>query len=212
MRKSIYTILLLFGMFCLTSCSGMQKSNPYFYEANQVVLNANAEFYEVETRVEKCVEIKVNLIRAYERGKLYKFAIEPVGYLGSERVNIYFYVTNEQIYRIWSYVYQDGGVIEFYNDDELIVKYLNTDEKLVENGDLVFQLGEISAKKEDGMNYSISITENQVTYSRRDEQVNGETGFYEWFTWEKDKGLVDYGSGFGLEGDILYLSEIERSL
>ena len=211
MKKSIYIILLLCVMFFLPSCSSIPKNNPYFYGGDQVLLSANAEFYEVETHEEKSVEIKVGLIKVYEQGSLYKFAVEPLGYLGAERVNIYFYVTNEKIYRIWSYIYQDEEVIEFYNDDELIVKYLNTDEELVANGEIVCQLEEISEKTEDGISYSISIIGNQVMYSRRDEQANGETGFYEWFTWEKGKGLVDYGSGFGLEGDILYLSEIEIS-
>ena len=40
-------------------------------------------------------------------------------------------------------------------------------------------------------------------------QDNGEIGFYEWFVWEHSKGLTDYGSGFGVERDILYLKQIE---
>lgn len=61
------------------------------------------------------------LVKTYEQGKLYKFAIEPIGYLEAERTNIYLYVTSEKIYRLWSYIYQEKGIIEFYDDDELII-------------------------------------------------------------------------------------------
>ena len=197
-------------MFCLVGCSKEQKGNRYFYNEDKIVLRATAEYYELETKEEKEVEIEVHLVKEYEQGKLYKFEIEPVGYLKDERTHIYFYVTSEKIYRLWSYIYQEGEIIEFYNDDELIVEYLNTDDKLIENGEVVCQLEEISAENEDGTRVSILIAENTIKYTRVDKKQNGEIGFYEWFTWEQDKGLVDYGSGFGAEGDILYLKQIEE--
>ncbi len=186
----------------------LPEQNPYFYDTDHIVLGATAEYYELETKKERPTEIEVYLIKAYEQGKLYKFVIEPTGYLDDARTNIYFYVTSEKIYRIWSYIYQGEEVIEFYDNDELLTKYLDTDEKLIENGEIVCQSEEMPEEKESSTKSSISLTENKVIYRRYDVQENGETGFYEWFTWERNKGLVDYGSGFGAEGDILYLKQI----
>lgn len=215
MRKNI----LLFSLICLTiylhGCSNAnsflgQKANPYFYNVDYIVLEATAEYYEVETRVEKVIAVEVSLVKSYEQGGLYKFAIEPVGYLDDARTTIYFYVTDQKIYRLWAYAYQEGEMIEFYNNDELIIKYFDTDQKLVENGEIVCQLEKISSERDDGTISSISQSEDKVIYSRCDRHQNGEIGFYEWFVWETSKGLVNYGSGFGNEGDILYLKQIEE--
>lgn len=184
------------------------EQNPYFYDTDHIVLGATAEYYELETKKERPIEIEVYLVKAYEKGKLYKFVIEPTGYLDDARTNIYFYVTSEKIYRIWSYIYQGETVTEFYDDDALLTKYLDTDIKLIDNGEIVCQFEEMPEEKESSTKSSILLTENKVIYSRYDVQENGETGFYEWFTWERNKGLVDYGSGFGVEGDILYLKQI----
>ncbi|MDE6435130.1 MAG: hypothetical protein K2L07_12975 [Lachnospiraceae bacterium] len=212
-------IILLVSLVCLVinfnGCLNEnsffeQKVNPYFYDVDYIALCATAEYYEVETREEKVIDIEVSLVKTYEQGELYKFAIEPVGYLEDARTTIYFYVTNEKIYRLWAYVYQEGEVIELYNNDELITKYFDTDQKLVENGEIVCQPEEMSTKCDNGIISDISLSEDKVIYSRCDRQENGDIGFYEWFIWERNKGLVDYGSGFGSEGEILYLKQIEE--
>lgn len=77
---------------------------------------------------------------------------------------IFFYFRN------CSKPFRQAERLPFYDNDDAIVKFLDTDQKLIENG---------------------------------------EPGFYEWFVWEQGKGLVEYGSGFGAEGDILYLTNIK---
>lgn len=186
-----------------------EDENAYFYTTDYQYLTATVEYYELETRTEKEIVAEVYLVKEYKQGKVYKFAIEPVGYLGEERFNIYFYVTSDKIYRLYSYTYQDGETIEFYDNDELLVQYLDTDEKLVENGTIVCQSESTAELIDQNSIYSITADGNRVTYSRTDVNVNGERGFYEYFVWEEGKGLIEYGSGFGVEADILYLSQIE---
>ena len=157
---------LCYGMICLTGCSYEIKNNPYFYDAEEVVLSANAEFYELETVEEKEIYIDVYLVKSYEQGKLYKFAIEPIGDLEADRTNIYLYITSEKIYRLWSYIYQDKGIIELYDNDELIIKWLDTDEKLMENGEVVCQFEEMSEENEDGIKSISLLTDNKVRYTR----------------------------------------------
>ena len=186
-----------------------EADNIYFYPADSQYLTATAEYFELETRTEKEIVAEIYLVKEYEQGNVYKFAIEPIGYLGEERTNIYFYVTSDKIYRLYSYVYQDGETIEFYDNDELLVQYLDTDAKLIENGTVVCQPEGTTELNNQEAAYSISVDGDRVVASRSDEKVNGERGFYERFVWEEGKGLVEYGSGFGVEADILYLSRIE---
>ncbi len=215
MRSRMWKIAVIGVLFCLAGCANSKEKidesvdNLYFYNQEQVFLETTAEFYEEESSTTKRIEAEIYLVGKYQYGDLYRFSIEPVGDLSTERLNIYFYVTEEKIYRIWAYIYQDDEFIEFYDDDALLMEFLATDEKLIENGELVFQLEEKTGQSENGANYSISIVEDQVIYSSYNTKENGEIYFYEWFTWEKGKGLVDYGSGYGIESDILYLTQIE---
>lgn len=80
----------------------------------------------------------------------------------------------------------------------------------MENGEVVCQFEEMSEENEDGIKSISLLTDNKVRYTRYNKKANGDTGFYEWFTWEQDKGLVEYGSGFGAGGEILYLTQIKE--
>ena len=214
MRKSFLLIFLFCFVLYFTGCSyenGLleQTSNPYFYNTDYIALQATAEYVELENQEESHIGIKVYLVKEYKYGKLYKFAMEPMDCLEDARTNIYFYVTPEKIYRIWGYIFQEEKMIEFYDDDETITACLDTDEKLINNGEIVCQCEEMTRENESGTSSCISVLGDKVIYSRYDMQDNGEIGFYEWFVWEHSKGLTDYGSGFGVERDILYLKQIE---
>lgn len=144
---------------------------------------------------------------------LYKLTVELEGfdsYLIEERLNMYLYVTEDKIYRVWSWIYQDGHIISL-NDTDFMVSVLDTDEKLIENSVIVCQMENVSVDEEDGegrYRYSIIREDNLITYNRYDMQPNGERGFYEWFIWKEGEGLIEYGSGYRREADILYLYDI----
>lgn len=134
-------------------------------------------------------------------------------FLDDDRLNIYFYVTDDKIYRLWSYVCQDEKVIRFYNDDELFVKYLDTDEKLINNGELVCcteNMDDELTEETGKIDVVMTHQNDRVIYSRTELREDGSLHYYESFVWEKGKGLVECMSGFGEMSDILYMEDISR--
>lgn len=186
--------------------------NPYFFCEDQISLAVRA-VYGADPLVEETGHLKLYKVHEYEFGMLYKLTVGLEGfdsYLIEERLNIYLYVTENKIYRVWSWIYQDDHIISL-NDADLMVIVLDTDEKLIENSVIVCQMEDISVDEEDGegrYRYSIFKEDDLITYYRSDVQPNGERGFYEWFIWKEGKGLIEYGSGYKREADILYLYDI----
>ncbi len=222
MRKKI-TILavLLCCIIVAVGCGNASEiqqtnSNPYFYMQDRVYLSAVAEYYNMEGDLdEEVLNLEIYKVKEYDGGRLYHLRIEPPQkedfYIDDSRTNIYLYVTENKIYRVWSYIYEKGEMITFYDDDETASRVLDTEEKIIENAVVICQEEEMRVELEDGesgMQYNISKKDNMIGYYRWDRKVNGERGFYEWFVWEAGKGLVRYGSGFRAEADILYLDVV----
>ena len=189
------------------------EENPYFFNDDRVYLEAKAKYDNgIDSKfVEEFVCAEMRFIKQYEQGSVYKLVIEPLGALTDERLNIYFYVTNSKIYRLWSYVYQDD--ITFYDDDELLVKVLDTDEKLINNGQIVCQNEKMQCELKEGdseFHFAITKQGKQIQYSSYTITPNGEVYYYENFIWEEGKGLIEFGSGYRAERDPLYLTEITQ--
>lgn len=187
--------------------------NPYFYSQKECFLSADIQYAYLGIFING--ELKLQWLKEYDNGNLYKLTIESDGnitdLLGEERLNIYFYVTADNIYRLWSYAVQNGEVIEFYNNDVLLMETLNTDEKLIENGEMVCCMDEKTDELEPsevGSHVTIIQREEQITYNRVDIGASGNREFYERFVWEEGKGLVEYKSGYRRESEILYIDNI----
>lgn len=197
-------------LFALDS-NHFSHKNPYFYQNKSVKLSAMAKYQDFETVVSEPIDINMYLVKQYKKGKLYRLVIPSVIELGAERTNIYFYVTEDQIYRVFSYIYKDKKCITFYDNDELLISTLNTDEKLIKNSEVICQSEPIVdklAEEEVGIHVDITKKGNKIFYNRCDIQQNGERGFYESFVWKKGKGLIKYRSGYKMESEILYLDSI----
>lgn len=178
-------------------------------------MTAEIQYIDFETVKTINGELELQWLKEYDDGNLYKLTVEPVGditdYLGEERLNIYFYVTSDKIYRLWSYSVHNDERIEFYNNDTLLMETLNTDEKLIENGELVCCMEGIPDELEaEEVGKHVTIVQNgeQITYNRVDIGQSGNREFYESFVWEKGKGLVGYQSGYRVESEILYIDNI----
>lgn len=185
--------------------------NDYFYDEDQIRLRADAKYQEFESYEEENLDLNIFMVKPYERGKLYKLSVDSAEELPEERRNIYFYVTDSKIYRVWSYIEWKGSILSFYDNDLLLTIFLNTDEKLINNSEVVCQTEDCSSNLktgEPGTHFGIKNTGGQIAYSRCDVKPNGEPGFYEQFVWENGKGLVYYESGYGAERDLLRLSNI----
>lgn len=202
------------------------EENPFFYSGRNTILSADIQYDAPETWDTVSGELEIKWLKRYDNGDLYKLSVEgiPEGFLGPERKNIYLYVTPDEIYRLWSYYRdEDGQSITFYNNDSLLMETFDTDEKLIENGELVCCMEKVEDEpgKEDlgenemgtpiseiGKHITIVPEGEQITYSRWDVKPNGERDFYENFVWERGKGLVGYRSGFRAEAEILYIENI----
>lgn len=192
-----------------------EAENPYFYAEADCFYSADIQYIDVDTATTINGELELKWIKEYNNGNLYKLMVEPDGnmtdYLGEARLNIYFYVTADKIYRLWSYTVLDGNLIEFYNNDNLLIETLNTDEKLVENSELVCCMEDKADELEQsevGKHVTIIQQGEQITYNRVDIGESGSREFYETFVWAKGKGLVEYKSGYRMEADILYIENI----
>lgn len=195
----------------------IKVNNPYFYTNDDVNLTATFTYRDLEEQIVRDGTLNMKLVKNYENGDLFKLSVDDKEKiqecLSEDRLNVYFYVTEDEIYRLWSYIYQDEEVIRFYNDDDMIVKYLDTDDKLIANGELVCCKESIPDKldwPESGSHVDIIQQNDQVEYDRVDLNANGDRQFYERFIWEKGKGLVEFRSGFRVEADILYIENITK--
>lgn len=202
------------------------EENPFFYSQGNTLLSADIKYEASETWNTINGELKIKRLKRYDNGDLYKLSVEGIteGFLGPERKNIYLYVAPDEIYRLWSFCRDENGQsITFYDNDSLLMETFDTDEKLIENGELVCCMERLEDElgKEDlgenemgtpiseiGKHFSIIPEGERITYSRYDTKPNGETDFYENFVWERGKGLVEYRSGFRAEAEILYIENI----
>jgi len=224
----LMTILIFSG--CLYSETARESSaipaNEYFY-AQDTCLTADITTKDVvafESRLspnlEKTEKTNLNIYKAasMQKGSIYKLIIDPVenldGYLAVERLQLYFYVTNDEIYRIWSHVYDNDALIRFSNNDDLLILTLDTEEKILNNSYLVCRKNAASDEKgrndEPGMHNVIEIDGNRIKSRMWNVKQNGDTDFYEVFVWESGRGIVSYKSGFGAGRDMLYLTNISR--
>jgi hypothetical protein len=202
----------------------LKSRNEWFFESDSVYLSADVTTncitaYEsgnlsTPTKTQQS-NVSVCKVLDMKNGSVYKLVIEPVedldGYLTEARLNMYFYVTSEKIYRIWSYVNENNTLKEFYDNDQLLIQILDTEEKIINNSYLVCQQKDLPDSLEEGgvgMHKCIEIKGNQIESRMWEVTDNGETNFYESFSWELDKGLITYRSGFRVERDILYLNNI----
>lgn len=186
-----------------------------FFQEDYMDLIANAE-YEDDGKFEKStVFAEWYLVKNYEYGSVYRLKVEPVGNLKPDRLNTYFYITNDKIYRLWSFVYGEKEVIDFCDNDEMLTEILDTDEKLKNNGVVVCQDEEIEdelEEYEEGQHTSLHKWKNKISYNSYYKKANGDLNYYETFVWEEGKGLVEFRSGFRVERDILYLTEITKTI
>ncbi|MDE7339645.1 MAG: hypothetical protein K2N80_03665 [Lachnospiraceae bacterium] len=175
--------------------------NPYFPAKEHVSLKVHAEYYDCGF-VDETADAEINRIKIYEEGSVYKLTIYIKPNISSwyfancDVMSMYFYVTTDKIYWILPYAQLEPGgkTINFYDDDELLIKTLDTDEKLKNKGVLELICQEEEMQEEC---FSIIKEENKITYSYSEIKVSGEPGGEELFVWEKGKGLVEFGIGFG---------------
>lgn len=221
------TVMCIFLGLCL--CTGSVKvgsdetfHNDYFFDRDFVLLQANARYcLDSEPYYgEDTVYIIVSLVRAYERGNLYRFRIQKPDDCSeayrAEDLNLYFYVMDSYIFRVTPISNLNGEYTGYYEDEELLKETFDTDIKLMNAGYIVWQESDYQGESGEGTvtweNITKSKDGNTVAYSMYQVKNDGEgdLGYYTTFIWEKGEGLTEYITGHGAEADILYLTEISE--
>ena len=126
-------------------------------------------------------------------GKLYELKLDFIEGVPIERLCLgYFYVQKDKIYKI-----------------ELTEENLNKVKKgegLPDSSVIVCQDKELKdtlSKDEPGFHHYLEVDGDKREYHSYNNQVS--TGYYESYTWDKGKGLINYRSGYGAERDSIEL-------
>ncbi|MCM1425668.1 MAG: hypothetical protein NC118_03605 [Eubacterium sp.] len=186
--------------------------NPYFPVKEYTSFKIHAEYYN-QGFVDEIADAEINRIKIYKEGCIYKLTMYVVPEMSSwyfksgENMSMYLYVTADKIYWLLPYAQPESGgkSINFYDDDALLVKTLDTDEKLQNIGvfELVCQGEEIHEEY-----FSMTQEEDRITYYYSEIKESGEPGGESLFVWEKGKGLVEFGIGYGPGPMDVHIDEI----
>jgi len=186
--------------------------NPFFYEKEVTNLDARIEYCEGDVTISRVGKLTMRLIKNYEKGDLFKLSVAHErniqDYFGEERLNIYFYVTNDKIYRVPSYINRDGEKIPVYEDD-FVIAYLDTDDKMISESELVY-CKENFKNKVELENVVIGTESDGGRYDRTEWNKDGSIYYYEVFSWNKITKLSWFDSEYGTGADSLYIWGIEE--
>ena len=169
--------------------------NSFFFKNDVSKLNYKGKFL-FDDIVEKDVKLNVNEVANLKYGKLYELKLDPIEGIPNERLSLgYFYVQKDKIYKIES-------------TEENLSK-LKSSGELPSGSVIVSQDKEIKdtlGKDEPGFHHYLEVNGDKRVYHSYNNQVS--TGYYESFTWERGKGLINYRSGYGAERDSIELQLI----
>jgi hypothetical protein len=194
--KRVYLLNLLWLML-MAGCTQTSRpqvtesksgSNLFFFKDSVTRLSYHGKFL-TDTLIEK--EITLHMIKkaVLKHGNVYELKLDSVENFPSDRLSLgYFYVRSDKIFKL--------------PNPEVDLSNLKANEDGIAEDAVVCQG---SAKKdrykedEPAWHQYIETDGNKCIYHAYNSQVA--TGYYESFTWEKDKGLMSYWSGFGAERD-----------
>ena len=184
--------------------------NPYFFDEKELTnLSARLEYCEGDVTINRAGKLTMKLIKNYEKGDLFKLSVAHErniqDYFGEERLNIYFYVTNDKIYRVPSYINRDGEEISIYEDD-LVIAYLDTDDKLISESALV--CCEENFKNEVELEHAVIKTEINSGICERTEWWKDGRYYHEESGWNEPQKLLWFDSTYGTGADSLYIGII----
>jgi hypothetical protein len=166
--------------------------NLFFFNGNIQHVNYKGVFL-FNNIIEKDIKLNINEVADLKYGKLIELKLDNIEGVPSERLSLgYFYVQKDKIYKI--------------TPTQEKLKKLKEREEIPNNSFIVCQNQEMKdTLKEDerGWHQYIKVNENRIEYHSYNNQV--ETGYFERFTWEKNKGLIFYQSGYGAERDSIEL-------
>jgi len=162
--------------------------NSCFFKSNISQMNYKGKFLFDEI-VEQNVQLNINELANLKNGKLYELKLDSIEGVPNDHLSLgYFYVQKDKIYKI--------------EPTEENLSKLKTSEELPDGSVIVCQDKEKKdtlGKDEPGYHHFLEVDGDKQEYHSYNSQVS--TEYYESFTWEKGKGLINYRSGHGAERD-----------
>ena len=171
-----------------------EARNLYFFEegTERVTYQLDYNFYN---HFSGTADLIISKARELEYGVVYELKIDSDVMLeedyeyAHDRFHLgYFYVTSDKIYRL--------------EDEEMATT--GTEGQLADVGTIVCAMWENEDNPEEkGWHEYFILEDGRCEFHSYNNLT--ETGFYESFTWEEGKGLVEYRSGYGAERDAIHL-------
>lgn len=189
---------MLMGLISISGgCEGNTDNsknleNPYFFKQGMTEQiysctydEPYSDFY-VPTTIN--IKLHINKLSEIDDGILYQLKIEHILYHDEKRMILgYFYVQKEKIYKIIT--------------DNIDINRFKTKNDIIANSDVVCQEEEVKESLQEekikGWHNFLLADDDVREYHRYNNIV--ETGYYEHFIWEYNKGLVGYKSGWGAD-------------
>lgn len=170
-------------------------NNLFFFKNNVSELNYKGKFLFNDI-AEKEVKLHINKLANLKYGNLFELKIEYVEDVPVERLILeYFYVQNDIIYKI--------------EPSQENLDKLKLGKEITDDSEIVCQDREIKDSlgvDELGWHRYLKVDGDRREYHAYNNKVS--TGYYESFIWEKNKGLINYRSGYGAERDSIELQLI----
>ncbi|HEY9062691.1 MAG TPA: DUF5991 domain-containing protein [Pseudobacteroides sp.] len=169
--------------------------NAFFFKDSVSELNYNGRFLFGES-VEKEIKLYINEVTSGNSGRIYEFKLDSIDGVPKERLILgYFYVKKDKIYKI--------------EPTEENLNKFKSNKEIANDSIIVCQDTEIKdtlSDDEPGWHHYLKADGDKREYYSFNNLV--ETGYYESFAWEKDKGLINYRSGYGAERDSIEIQLI----
>jgi hypothetical protein len=173
----------------MSNTTSLLLQNPYFVDGDTISFSGSFLFRD---DIKKEVSLNINGITILNEGHVFELKIEPIEGVPDDRLNLgYFYVQKDKIIRIPPTEDNLQGVgKDILPLDSVIVCQDN-------------EIEDTLSKEEKGWHQYIKINGDTCEFHSYNNLV--ETGYYESFTWEKDRGLIYYRSGYGAERESIEL-------
>ena len=168
--------------------------NSFFFKNGISQLNYKGKFvFNGNSPIEKDIKLHINEVASLKQGKLYELRLDSIQGITVERLNLgYFYVQKDKIYKMLA---TEDNLNKLKSSGEI-----PSDSLIVcQENDIKDTLGE----DEKGWHHYVEVNGDKCDFHSYNNLV--ETGYYESFTWEKGRGLINYRSGYGAERDSIEL-------
>ncbi len=187
----------------LSSSDGLQNSkmdsantinNDFFFKSDITQVNYKSTYaFRDNSPVDQDIKLHIDEVVNLKQGKLYELKLDSLQDVPEKRLILgYFYVQQGKIYKM-----------------ELTEKSLNdlkSNNVIPKESTVVCQekaLKDNLEKDRSGWHYNVDVDGDKRIYHAYNDLTA--TGYYESFTWEKGKGLINYNSGLGAESDSIKL-------